>query len=393
MAPIIFKRNKAERLPRRIITKDLYHQPRDEDGLSPLEMEKKFVVCKSPESTTPETVDSMVMTFSDDSFDEDDYGDNDHLPFGDAATTFDDKWWEEPTPAKNNTTTNLLKSMTPFSKLALENTSRRLALSPLDTNNKAVQLDTDTKPYKVVKKDASRRNHESKKSAFSSPFTFSKHRSVFSPDIDNNNHGVKSSVEIQADLDSLWKTTKSARQPYVSPFSKNTLARNAEGKHTMPPAHSQSWKEKSQWVQFTPVKGFQNNHREKTLTSPFSKRKNRRGSPLLSPLDRNVLLTPSNEETPEPKNLFNLSLEEDDDVVEIKIRNNTEEDNTDYSVISGLTKIEEVDDEIGIDHLTSCDIWGLVVKEVEEDSYDAGDGLLSNFLHNFMISTPPKNHL
>ena len=47
---------------------------------------------------------------------------------------------------------------------------------------------------------------------------------------------------------------------------------------------------------------------------------------------------------------------------------------------------KEVGDGAGIDSLTSsCDIWGVVVKEVEEDLFDAGDGLLSNFLHNFMV--------
>jgi len=425
MAPIAFKRSKAERRPRRIITKDLF-KPYDEDELSPLEMEKKFVVCKSPEGTTPETVDSIVMTFSDDSFDENDCEDDDQ--FGDACQ-FDVKWWEEePTPAKNNTTTSKLKdAMTPFSKLALESTSKRLALSPLDTNNK-IQL--DIKPILMSKKDNSwrRNNQDSKRSASNSPFLFSKHKSAFSQAIEDKNNdddddNAKSPAEIKKDLDAFWKSTKAARQPYISPFSKHTLARNAEGKHSVPPTYSAS-KDQSQWVQFTPVKGFSRNT-EKSLTTPFSKRKNRRGSPMLSPLDSSAFLTPAKQETPEPKNLFELSLEEGQDVVEIKIRKKSEEDNADCSVVSGLTKIVEVDDEpneqlamdpkdldahaidtltsypiwgakevgdgAGIDSLTSsCDIWGVVVKEVEEDLFDAGDGLLSNFLHNFMVSTPPK---
>ena len=414
MAPIIFTRTKAERRPRRIITKDLF-KPQEEEELSPLEMEKKFVVCKSPEGTTPETVDSMVMTFSDDSFDENDDDDGGDW-FGDACQ-FDENWWEGSTPpAKNNiTTTNKFnEAMTPFSKLAMESTGRRLPLSPLDTNTGQMPQ-PDIKPIKMNKKDtgSSRRKQDSSKENIS-PFLFSKHKSAFSSQpnniIEDNNTAnttasVKSSAEIKADLDAFWRSTKTARQPYVSPFSKNTLARNAEGKHTMPPIYSACL--------FTPVK-------EKSLTTPFSKHKNRRGSPLLSPLDSSVFRTPGKQETPEPKTLFDLSLEEGEGVVEIKINKKSGEGSADYSVVSGLTKIVEGDDEprdddddelaidalasydiwgakevdngVGSDSLTSscCDTWGLVVKDVREDSFDAGDGLLSNFLHNFMVSTPPK---
>lgn len=429
MAPIVFTRSKAEKRPRRIVTKDLnLFKPQEDEELSPLEMEKKFVVCKSPEeSTTPETVDSMIMTFSDDSFDEN--ADDDW--FGDACQ-FDDNWWKEeeestPPPTKNSkTTTNRYNEvMTPFSKLAMESTNRRLPLSPLDTNNIRMIQPTQQqqpdviKPIKMNKKDtgcSNRRNQDNNSSSKEnngpsiSPFLFSKHKSAFSH---ANNKEVKSPEEIKADLDTFWRSTRTTRQPYVSPFSKNTLARNAEGKHTMPPIYSASL--------FTPVK-------EKSLTTPFSKRKNNRlrGSPLLSPLDSSVFRTPGKQETPEPKTLFDLSVEEGESVVEIKINTKSgEEDHfADYSVVSGLTKILEgegdvdddesraEDDELAIDALASydiwgisevddgvvggdsltsscCDTWGLVVKDVSEDSFDAGDGLLSSFLHNFMISTPP----
>ena len=52
-------------------TKDLSSNVDDE--LSPLDMERKFLVCKAPQdtdATTPDTVDSIVMTFSDDSDDD-----------------------------------------------------------------------------------------------------------------------------------------------------------------------------------------------------------------------------------------------------------------------------------------------------------------------------------
>eukprot|EP00986_Skeletonema_menzelii_P009060 scaffold4034_cov142-Skeletonema_menzelii.AAC.1 len=361
MAPIIFTRTKAERRPRRIITKDLF-KPQEEEELSPLEMEKKFVVCKSPEGTTPETVDSMVMTFSDDSFDENDDDDGGDW-FGDACQ-FDENWWEGSTPpAKNNiTTTNKFnEAMTPFSKLAMESTGRRLPLSPLDTNTGQMPQ-PDIKPIKMNKKDtvSSRRKQDSsKENNCISPFLFSKHKSAFTSQANNkedNNTAnttasVKSSAEIKADLDAFWRSTKTARQPYVSPFSKNTLARNAEGKHTMPPIYSACL--------FTPVK-------EKSLTTPFSKHKNRRGSPLG--------LTKIVEGDDEPR---------DDDDDELAI---------DALASYDIWGAKEVDNGVGSDSLTSscCDTWGLVVKDVREDSFDAGDGLLSNFLHNFMVSTPPK---
>jgi hypothetical protein len=382
-----FKRTKAERRPRRIITKDLL-KLQDEDDLSPLEMERNFVVRKAQVDddhiidgervTTPETLDSIVMTFSDDddSFDEDSF-DEDDLQFGHGQ--FEEKWWEdtEITPvAKNNTTTtttNKMSTMTPFSKLALECSSKRLAFSPLDN--------------KINNRGAN---------ASSSPFNFSKHKSFFSQSKEvKNQEVVKSPAVVKSELDLLLKNTKAARQPYVSPFSKNTLARNAEGEHTMPPTYSQPSKEKkTPWVPFTPVKEFNNNKSTggKTLTTPFSKRKNRRGSPMLSPLDSSAFLTPAKEEddNSESYNLFDLSLEEEEGVVEIKIRTKSEEENDDHSVISGLTKIEEVDDEV-VANSASCDIWGVIVKDVEEeDVFDSGDGLLSHFLHNFMISTPPR---
>lgn len=481
MAPVIFKRTtKAERRPKKIITKDLlfHNKPPEDEELSPLEMEKKFVVCKSPPTTTedsktPETVDSMIMTFSDDSFDSND--DDDDNVFGDSGggggdtsyCQFDTNWWEVPTPERNNTTTNRWKEvhMTPFSKLALESTSRRLPLSPLDMNTKIQPLSdhhdgSSINPIKLNMKDKNsfsssrRNNHQDSAKTY---VAGNRKQPAFSQAIEdfdsstNNNNNVKSPAEIKDDLDVFWRrNTKSAttttavaavRQPYISPFSKSTLARNAEGKHTMPPTYSSS-KDKSlqsqssqQWVQFTPVKGFDNKKLEKTLTTPFSKRTNRRGSPLLSPLDCDAFcLTPAatqqqQEETPEPKNLFDLSLEEDEGVIEIKIKKKKDGEDTD-TVVSGLTKIVEGDDdndhdgpgdldELAIDGLhsfdiwnakdiddddsndddeggrtdtltSSCDIWGMVVKEVEEDSFDAGDGLLSNFLHNFMVSTPPQ---
>ena len=398
MAPIVFNRTKPERRPRRIITSDLSKLPdEDDDGLSPLEMErKKFVVCKmvadnfskaqeddadggdGERVTTPETLDSAVMTFSDDD-------DDDDLQFGDADNQFDEKWWE-PTPVKNNTLSKSNKmsamTMTPFSKLALENRSKRLALSPLDTN-KTIQF--DVKPINMNKKDTSRRelgtlrkeNEELKtkltsvdKCASRSPFNFSKYKSASAQaTMEENKNPMVKTAEIMAELDTLWKNTKASRQPYVSPFSKYSLERNAGGKHTMPPAYSKSYKDKSQWVQFTPVKGFNKKKRlsqHRSLNSrigergsmlspnldsgafltPAKHRNNRRGSPKLSPLHSSAYLTPAKEDP-----LFDLSIEaEEEGVVEIKIRRKSEEDNDDYSVVSGLTKIDEVVDE-GLDDL------------------------------------------
>lgn len=387
MAPIIFKRtsNADDRRPRRIITKDLT-KLQDEDDLSPLEMERKFVLSNGQDDdnvecervTTPETLDSVIMTFSDDDSFGDDPDEEDDMQFGHGQ--FDEKWWEwEETPAKvdnNMTTTNLMPTITPFSKLAIERSVKRVAFSPFDSN-KQIQWDI-------------MRIQDNNCGASGSPFNISKQKSYFSQTNEVQNQEVNSPAKINAELDLLWKNTKAARQPYVSPFSKKTLARNAEGKPTMPPTYSQPSKEKkkSQWVQFTPVKDFNVKSAGKTVTTPFSNRKNRRPSPMLSPLDPSAFLTPAKEDNPKPNKLFHHPLEEEQGVVEIKVRTKSGEENDDHSVISGLTRIDEVDDD-EVANSDTYDIWGVIVKHVEEDSFDSGAGLLSQFLHNFLVSSPP----
>ena len=329
-------------------TKDLSSNVDDE--LSPLDMERKFLVCKAPQdtdATTPDTVDSIVMTFSDDS--------DDDGKFEEESKDFNDKWCIEPTPVKKNT--KKLSALSPFSKLAWES-SKRPPLSPLDNKNikflqgiKSIRAEKQTPktPPTNTKKDKQQKNQH-----------------ITCSD-DNMKHELEKVQEENRRLKEMLRFNK------------------------MPPSYPLPAKET------TPMKQS-NKSLGKSLMSPACELRHRKeSSPKLSPLDKSALLTPAKDHRTSTDrrtsigDLLDLSLnDEDDGTVEIKIRKKKEDDN--ISVISGLTKIEEYQEEAESDTDAACDVWGLVVKGVD-DSFETGEGLLSQFLHTFTVSQTPKEEL
>lgn len=327
-------------------TKDLSSNVDDE--LSPLDMERKFLVCKAPQdtdATTPDTVDSIVMTFSDDS--------DDDGKFEEESKDFNDKWCIEPTPVKKNT--KKLSALSPFSKLAWES-SKRPPLSPLD--NKNIKFLQGIKSIIAEK-------HSPK-----TPPTNTK------KDKQQKNQRITCSDDVKHELEKVQEENRRLKE--MLRFNK------------MPPSYPLPAKET------TPMKQS-NKSLGKSLMSPACELRHRKeSSPKLSPLDKSTLLTPAKDHRTSTDrrtsigDLFDLSLnDEDDGTVEIKIRKKKEDDN--ISVISGLTKIEEYQEEAASDTDAACDVWGLVVKGVD-DSFETGEGLLSQFLHTFTVS-PPKEEL
>ena len=330
-----------------IQTKDLSSNVDDE--LSPLDMERKFLVYKAPQdtdATTPDTVDSIVMTFSDDS--------DDDGKFEEESKDFNDKWCIEPTPVKKNT--KKLSALSPFSKLAWES-SKRPPLSPLD--NKNIKFLQGIKSIRAEKQTPKTPPTNTKK------------------DKQQKNQHITCTDDMKHDLEKVQEENRRLKE--MLRFNK------------MPPSYPLPAKET------TPMKQS-NKSLGKRLMSPACELRHRKeSSPKLSPLDKSALLTPAKDHRTSTDrrtsigDLLDLSLnDEDDGTVEIKIRKKREGDDN-ISVISGLTKIEEYQEEAESDTDAACDVWGLVVKGVD-DSFETGEGLLSQFLHTFTVS-PPKKEL
>lgn len=348
MAPIVFKRNKAEKRPNHqrprhsnmsvsVQTNDLSSNVDDE--LSPLDMERKFLECKAPQDTdalTPDTVDSIVMTFSDDS--------DDDGKFEEESKDSNDQWCIELTPVKKNT--KQLSALSPYSKLACES-SKRPPLSPLDQNYKSLQSIKSIRqktPPTNTKKDKQQKNNCS----------------------DDIKHELEKVQEENRRLREMLRLNK------------------------MPPSFPLPAKET------TPMKQWNKSLGRSLMSPAFELRHRKESSPKLSPLDKNALLTPAKDHRTSTDrrtsigDLLDLSLNDEDDVtVEIKSRKKKEDDN--ISVISGLSKIEEHQEEAASDADAACDAWGLVVQNVD-DSFETGEGLLSQFLHTFTLS-PQKEEL
>lgn len=310
MAPIIFKRNNVERRPRCIITRGILSRPQEDDELSPLEMERKMLVCDNQgendniNATTPDTLDSMVMAFSDDSFDE----------FPEA----EDKWWEQPTPAKKSSRS-----------ASLESSKRRPALCRLDKNSK-IQLNT-MKPINKINVECMGTWDWKAEKEHSKALSFPQKGKS-----EKTREANISQEEIQNEFEILWRRNNS---PHL--------------KTKIPPEYT------------IPTNETMPSKQPPNSKTPLMTGGDRR-SPKLSPLDRRVFLTPAKKVSPSPKNLFDVRVdEEEQEVVEIKGKERKKESD-DNSVISDLTKMEEDD---------------------EAENIDA-DCLLSNFLNNFMVSSP-----